>query len=426
MTASGTTIPPAFDIRQNRRMERYRALRWLWRNPQFLGDEVPNDRGWVAPVTKVSTCQRHSINPDGSVKVLVTPTPDGPRAGFKGLMTCGSVWVCPVCSNKIAQVRAQEIADAVDRWHASGGFVVMVTLTMRHHDGQDLADLWGGLSYAWNQASSGQGWRADQDRYGTMIGDKMRVPWVRAVEATHGRNGWHLHVHALLFLRGDVDADALGKSMFQRWRSGLITKGFAAPIATSGGLDVKRIDVTPGGCDPAHALGGYFTKNTYSGDSLSVGMEATRGGHKKGRAGGRAPFQLLESIVLHLDDADDPTAQRRAMRDVALWREWERVSKGKRQLTWSRGLRDWLRLDDERSDDDIASEVMETDETVIAQHYRSPREFAPARRDLAGVLHDAEIWYTDVYVPAVASLPGLAEHWRRPWKRDKVGSRARS
>lgn len=342
-------------------------------------------------MTKVSRCMKHSVMPDGNVTAYVTQTDEGVRAGVAGTLTCGSVWVCPVCSDKITARRATELETGIGNWTATGGRLIFVTLTMRHHRGQALGELWSALSYAWNKVTSGRGWELDQSQYGIEVAGKTRIPWVRAVEVTHGENGWHVHVHALLFVRGEIDADALGASMFQRWRDALTRRGLAAPLARSGGLDVREITDTEHAA-AADAMSGYFTKMTYDGTGAAA-LEATRGQQKKGRAGGRSPFQILESIVMHLDDADDPAAQQRAEADVSLWREWERVSKGKRQLTWSKGCRELLRIGDEISDEEIAAEDMRTEESVSVCTMDA-ETYARVRRDLAGFLSMLEDEWT--------------------------------
>ena len=42
------------------------------------------------------------------------------------------------------------------------------------------------------------------------------------------------------------------------------------------------------------------------------------------------------------------------------WHEYERASKGRRQVTWSRGLRDLLELEPEKSDEQVAAEEVGT------------------------------------------------------------------
>lgn len=44
------------------------------------------------------------------------------------------------------------------------------------------------------------------------------------------------------------------------------------------------------------------------------------------------------------------------MADLAVWEEWERASRGRRQLTWSRSMRTLADLADERTDEENAAE----------------------------------------------------------------------
>ena len=55
------------------------------------------------------------------VALVVIDTPDGRRAGFGGLVTCGSVWACPVCAAKVATKRAEDLAAVLDAVHAWAG-----------------------------------------------------------------------------------------------------------------------------------------------------------------------------------------------------------------------------------------------------------------------------------------------------------------
>jgi hypothetical protein len=87
------------------------------------------------------------------------------------------------------QGTSEELSQVMRTVLTSGGSASLITLTMRHHAGHKLKDLWQALSAAWRGVISGKQWIADQE-LGGLLG------WVRVVEATHGRNGWHLHVHA--------------------------------------------------------------------------------------------------------------------------------------------------------------------------------------------------------------------------------------
>jgi hypothetical protein len=394
--------------------ERYKALRLLWRRTSLKS---------------VRSCQHHSVMPDGMVKAMITPSPTGPITGFSGLATCGSVWSCPVCSYKIATRRAQDIAQVIRVWEALGGRVAMVTLTMRHKRGQRLEELWAALSKAWQSVTMGD-WSDDQELYGTPIPRRIthgarkgqlvtenRIPWMRAVEATHGVNGWHLHIHSLLFLKGNPDLDGLSKSMFQRWRTRLVGVGLSAPIASRGGLDARWIVAG----DDSH-IDEYVTKGTYDG-ALRAGFEAAAGGQKK--AGGKAPFQMLANVCDNLDNADSPTLQKVAEADLARWWEWEQASKGRYQITWSRGFRDFLALEDEMTDEEIAAEDGTTDQTVINAYYVNS-EWAVIRRDIPAEKRRMLDWFADEYLPTLDLVPNWARQWQESFfveRRERLSRR---
>lgn len=117
-------------------------------------------------------------------------------AGYAGLATCGSVWACPVCAAKISAHRRDELARVVQVAVGLGFKVSMLTLTQRHHAGQDLAELWASLQSGWNAVTSGRRWQEFCRQLGVQ-------GWVKAVEVTHGPHGWHVHVHVLIVSKQD-------------------------------------------------------------------------------------------------------------------------------------------------------------------------------------------------------------------------------
>lgn len=325
----------------------------------------------MSSLKRVRDCGR----PIGStVGIRVSGTGPDRVAGHAGLSTCGSVWSCPVCSAKVANVRQQDIEKAVNTHLSNGGAVAMLTLTMRHHKGQALADLWEALSKAWKAATNGSGWKRDKQHFSVRH-------YIRVVEVTHGDNGWHVHVHALLF--GDdfsnaVELTSLGQRMFARWSRRLQKDGFRAPIEHKGGLKIQKI--TPGKA-AAQALADYFTKAGMDPDveadeatkqarqesknaremAHKVSMEAARGDLKTAKHGNRTPWGILSDFLRTGD-----------MADLDLWHEYEKASKGKRQVVWSRGLRDEFDLDPEKTDEEIAEEDHEGETIALidATDYR--------------------------------------------------------
>lgn len=315
--------------RRKRRRERHQLRHGLWD---------------ITGLDRVRKCGRVTTGPGGGGPGLrLTSGTGGNIAGFSGLATCGSVWACPVCAAKIATRRADELADMMRHALEQKCRASMVTLTMRHHEGQTLKACWNALSKAWGAVTSGKQWASDSLAYGIR-------GWVRAVEVTRGRNGWHVHVHALLIWDNDENwqrpvtlalARQLAERMWSRWNAALLRAGFDS-LRDAGGLDVRMATLTPGG----YGLHEYFVK---------LAHEVTGGQAKLARGGGRTPFQILADTL--------ETVQQDG--DVSDWREWEKASHGRRQLTWSQGLREWAGLDAEQKDEEVAAEQLEGDDLLF-------------------------------------------------------------
>jgi hypothetical protein len=256
-----------------------------------------------------------------------------------GIARCASPWACPLCSPVIGEQRAGEIDRAVANWLGQGGGVVMVSLTCRHHQGDELAPRLAVMSAAMEHLFEGGGWRARRDRLGY-------VGSVRAVEVTDGRHGWHPHTHALLFVGRPLSAVELRDLemwLYGRWGDHLRSKGFGS-ITLANGVDVRPVRASG-------ELGGYLTKVE---GGWGTGLEMARGDLKRGRAGG-AP------AVQHLRDF----AETGEVRSLERWTEYERATKGKRCIRWSKGLRALL-LGDEPELSDLELAAAEgADETLV-------------------------------------------------------------
>ncbi|MEZ0494666.1 protein rep, partial [Kineococcus sp. TBRC 1896] len=324
-TVSPSFSPRRAERRQASRSRRYRRRSLLWRESS------------LSRVRKCGRVRRGDL-------VAVRRGPNG--AGFSGLTTCGSPWACPVCNAKIAAVRRLEVGAAVAAWMARGGAVLFVTRTLRHHRGHQLAQLWDGLAGAWRSMLGGKAWQTRKTALGLH-------GLVRVVETTTGDNGWHVHVHALLFISGDVSDDQVadfGGWSAARWSRAVVRQGLPAPLAV--GQDVRVIrDVRDS------ALADYLAKMDESGrDADALGLELTHTQSKQARDvhATRPVWDLLTDVEKGDADALDR------------WHEWERVSKGRKQLMWSPGLRrDLLGAAPERSDEDIAGQDHHGEDLVL-------------------------------------------------------------
>jgi hypothetical protein len=281
--------------------------------------------------------------------VIVKKSADG-IAGLSGLQRCGSVWSCPACAARIRQHRGDELEATVASWIARGGGIEFVTLTLDHGLGDELETLFTTVSEGWRQGViSGRSWAGCEDgctvehRKGDCLGTKRRygiAAWHRTVEVTHGANGWHPHLHVLLFtdrpLTGRRRA-LLGARIFARWAVWAAKKGHRVSRAA--------FKIVPG----AKGAGAYVTKLQ---DGRGLASEFTRADMKQGRNGSRAPFELIEPAFDGEADA------------LRLWWEWEASTAGRRCMTWSVGGRDAVGLpevevtDQEIVDEDQGGEVV--------------------------------------------------------------------
>lgn len=332
-----------------------RGLRFETR--RYLVQRYYADQIWEP---NLIACGQPLLNVNG---VLVQK--HGERAGFGGLKTCGRSSVCPVCAAKVGSHRASEIEQVCS--HFANGTVVMLTLTMRHNIGQSLEYLWNGLTRSWKAATNGRGWRRERDNFGIS-------GYVCNREATWGYdNGWHLHVHALLFFEDndvtDERIETLSESMFYRWSAKLVDLGLDAPTLAHG-VDWKRVGKEGESTDPGQSrvLASYLTKI-----ASGIGFEVGNSTEKKGRMVGHfSPWQLAQMALTEEDDGERERFWR-------LWNEWRRVSLGKRFINWSRGLRQLAGLGKEKTDEEIAAEGDEGDlvASIPAKSWRIMRKKYP-------------------------------------------------
>jgi len=315
---AGQSAVPAADWRA----ERWAARGALWE---------------FSTLDRVRKCGRVTRTADGSVQVRA----NGSSVGFGGLCTCGSWWACPVCNAKISATRRLEVGTAL-AWAVHSGGAAFGAYTLRHHQGTDADALWRGLSKCWQAVARDKTVRNVRTSLGL-------VGTVRAAEVVVGDNGPHPHLHPVhLFERpvSDDGAGVLHEAQFGAWSRAADRLGFEPVSERAQHLHVVGVGR---GLDD---LGEYFTKATYRPAAESVGWEmASPQTKSRTRAKGAAPFELLGEFHRNgdVDALDD-------------WRAYERYSKGKRALTWTKGLRSRVGLDVEAADEDLADAEVGTRE----------------------------------------------------------------
>ena len=239
---------------------------------------------------------------------------------FRGVETCGSIWLCPVCSSKIAHKRSIEVQALADAHEKAGGAVYMATFTMRHHLFNRVADLKSTITKAWQKMQSGAPWGRLKNEHGISHA-------VRALEVTHGGNGWHPHLHVLLLTKktlDDTEMELMKLDLFERWAAKIKSLKGTTEI---GAFDLRKAS---SGIEAAS----YIAK-------WGAGHEIAKGAGKS--ASGRSVWDLLKASEF------DPEAGR-------LFKEYAEAFKGARHLTYSKGSREAYDLRDPETDLELAIE----------------------------------------------------------------------
>jgi len=307
---------------------------------------------------RIQDCVRKPTG-GGNGNVAVKYRPSTGRAFYGGLVTCGQIWKCPVCAQKITERRRVLWQDAlrnktISTTEVEDGIIVkhidftnhlaMGTFTVSHHAGESLYDVITRLERAYQVLWSGR-WAVD------FKSDYKTVGTVRGLETTKGENGWHPHIHCMFVTQGPTmryELIALREKLAARWvHSVNKAGGFATEYA---GVDFKVADI--GMVDYIDKLGieTHYAKR----DSGAI-SEATKYPTKKANAGSAGLFGLLGMA----SDGDKQAAQD--------WQEAQHVMKGRRHIRTSNGLLRRLNASQELSDNNLAAtETHEVGDRTLA------------------------------------------------------------
>jgi len=288
---------------------------------------LQNSARELLPNERVAGCLRSRIfagRPVEVYKALMFKA-----AFYANLQTCGSIWSCPVCASKITERRRLELQQGVNNWR---GRALLLTLTLQHSVNDSLEVVLLALLNTYsNKLIRGRFW-VDLKRDFGLVGT------IRTLEVTHGVNGWHPHGHVLLFSEHDkIDFELLHKRLFEKWEYELHAIG---RYTNKKAFDLQYSN---------QAVADYVAKwglADSGGNDWNISHEMTKNPVKIAKNGGYTPFALLES------SAGGNEAHGR------LFQEYFRAFKGKRQLRYSRGLKELLGLAD-KSDEQICDEKIE-------------------------------------------------------------------
>jgi len=279
------------------------------------------------------------------------------NAHFHGFAVCGDVHACPVCRNKIGEVRVNEILSVLG-WHRvfNDGIALLATFTARHDKTDVLTDVVDCMSEAKRHFSSVAAVKNTKALlgYNNMISGR---------DLTHGHlNGWHPHYHDIWLIAGSAFKSSYFRQLslkLQRFaiKNNLLTQGGALSIVAIKSFLSKQWAqscVKAGLKEPSESRGFDLLWRKDGSDAVGAyiskwARELATSHKKQGKNGSRTPFQILNDLSNNFKHSD-----------AKLWIEYTDAYYGKSMVFFGRGLKEAAGLKDV-SDDEIA-------ENQLSQH----------------------------------------------------------
>jgi len=279
----------------------------------------------LLPDDRVATCGQFIVPEADTIDVIYQ---EGHGAHYNNIAVCGGAWVCPVCASAAAAEHQAELTEAINKVQAAGYFTPMLTFTLQHHPTDALTVLLDDLGDAMQRTIHGAPWRRFKEKHGILH-------HVYVLEPRVGGMGWLPHRHMMLVTSRDWDeaeaeevqawlTDRYGGFMAKRGR--YLSKDHGIQVSTK--ASAKQ----------------YLTK---------WAQELTGSQGKRGAS--RSPFQLLADYR----DGDKQAG--------AMFAEYAAAIKGKHQLQWSKGMRDWIDTLPEPEADPEAEEVEASEPVVMVR-----------------------------------------------------------
>jgi hypothetical protein len=300
----------------------------------------------LLPDERINICFRYLTPQRETVEVWYSA--EKARAYYRNLMKCGLGWVCPLCAQRLSEIRRSMITSALDNTRTKY-LPIMVTYTARHTIHDSLSDTLKTMTSAYRRMRQQRLWRLYKDEY-------MVRGETRAVEITYGANGWHPHFHVILWLDiamlkvceregGVFDlsmiAGPLERHLFTMWSDSLSAVGGSTQEGVGLRVSMERGDLSA----YTTKYGEVLPKDT---SKWTLAHELTKGSSKKLHIGGRTVWDLL--LEFYAGSAQSGR----------LFQEYHKATRGMSQLQFTPGLKHELGImdiDDSQVLDDEMTEA---------------------------------------------------------------------
>ena len=346
--AAISTAPPEREKIQKNRRERFKYQAVA--SKILAEDAIPKmkilGKKYAGDIHRVCDCTWTAL----ASNVELMRSKEHGTGHVKNIVTCGSVWSCPVCTSKIQERRREEIAKAIDAHYADGGQVIMVTLTAPHYNHQSLEELRSMQREALTQLrkSSGSYTRFLKQEQGF-------IGLIRALEVTVSkRNGWHLHTHELWFVKKDANVKRIKKRTLDRWENSCYRAGLLNPFDEKQVKAFRRRSVDIKGNASCSEYLAKMDETKHWGADREIAKQSTKSGKKSGFH----PFGLLAEVEQKTENSKWAKFR---------FAEYANGMKGARQLFWSKGLKDHFEIN-EKTDEQLAAEETDKLDRVRSIH----------------------------------------------------------
>jgi len=304
--------------------------------PRFFKYALQKSVCQLMPESNVTACLKLII--PGRVGVPVLYSDEQQRARLGNLCTCGLIWICPVCASRISEGRSHLLSAAMMAAHVNP---LLITFTMSHGASQRLAPNLTALIDAYERLTSGRAWVGFTDRFGWITA-------IRALEVTHGDNGWHPHIHVLAFMKQPLHYDEqfmLDMTLSELWITRLASQNASADIAHGVDIRTAKKDAIE-----------YVAKfGRESPGKWGIERELTKAVTKNARfSGSRTPWALLDDYRQGDQHAG------------ALFVEYADAFKRRKQLVTPNAARELLKMAD-ITDVELAAAPLSPVERLLVQ-----------------------------------------------------------
>ncbi len=347
----------------------------------------------------------------GFIPIFLT---DSGRAFFGGLQRCGKVWSCPVCGQKINVRRNLEIQKILEKALQDKHAILMLTLTGPHSRRDSVLSRSEGMARALYYLQNSRAWKDHLQKHFKCIGG------IRAMETKiGGDNGAHNHFHYILIFDLEVTEEVLAamkEIILDEWEKSCVKAKLLNPKNSeqvekfrSESVDLKR-----------RFNYSYLTKQSveWKKEMRKTILPRLAGEKYDLDSNGLTPFGFVADLAIRV--ALGLVSAKEFNKACELFIEYSCAMYGRRQIVFSRGLRSWAGLYEDKDGQGMTDEqicALQTDHAHVIGGF-DKRQSRFVRKRLA--------WKTvkkAIEEEGEAALAGPISEWLEKHGKGKVYSK---